>query len=142
MYLTYVEYQSMGGTLDEATFNDFEFEAETTVNWFTFDRLKKFSQEDYPEELAKCMYHLIQLIQNQATLNMTYSGDSDSENGVSVGTASWSNDGVSQSFNVLSAKDLLDTTEKTMEQIVKRYLSSVTDSLGRRILYRGIYPDE
>lgn len=142
MYLTYANYQNMGGTLDETTFNDFEFEAETTVNWFTFDRLKKFNPEDYPEELERCMYHLIQLIQNKAALEMTYPTDSGSDSGISLGVASWSNDGVSQSFNVLSAKDLLDSTEKVMEQTVSRYLSSVKDSLGRRILYRGIYPDE
>ena len=142
MYLSYANYRNMGGTLDETTFNDFEFEAETTVNWFTFDRLKKFSPENYPEALARCMYHLIQLIQNKATLEMTYPAGSGSDSGISLGVASWSNDGVSQSFNVLSAKDLLDSTEKVMEQTVSRYLSSVTDSLGRRILYRGIYPDE
>jgi hypothetical protein len=32
MYLTYSEYQDMGGTLDEVTFNDLEFEAEALVN--------------------------------------------------------------------------------------------------------------
>ena len=34
MYLTYADYQNMGGTLDETAFNDFEYEAETIVNWY------------------------------------------------------------------------------------------------------------
>ena len=31
MYLTYEAYQNMGGTLDETTFNNYEYEAETIV---------------------------------------------------------------------------------------------------------------
>ena len=31
MYLTYEEYQNMGGTLDEATFDDYAFEAEAKI---------------------------------------------------------------------------------------------------------------
>ena len=141
MYLSYAEYQNMGGTLDEATFNDFEFEAEATVDWFTFNRLRKFLEEEYPEALKKCMYHIIKLLMNQSILNGTYAGDEEAD-GMALGTSSWSNDGVSQTFNVLSAKDLLDNTEKVMEQTVRKYLSNVTDQFGRRILYRGIYPDE
>ena len=41
MYLTYAEYQEYGGTLDETTFNNLEFDAESTVNWCTFNRLKR-----------------------------------------------------------------------------------------------------
>ena len=41
MYLAYPEYEEYGGTLDEATFRDLEFDAETEINWYTFNRLKK-----------------------------------------------------------------------------------------------------
>ena len=41
MYLTYEEYQAYGGQLDETSFNDLEYDAESTVNWYTFNRLKK-----------------------------------------------------------------------------------------------------
>ena len=43
MYLAYEDYQNMGGTLDETAFNDFEFEAETIVDWYTFNRLHNFN---------------------------------------------------------------------------------------------------
>ena len=59
MYLTYAEYQTMGGTLDETTFNDLEFEAEATVNWYTFNRLK--NDTTFPEELKRLMKYLIGL---------------------------------------------------------------------------------
>ena len=63
MYLDYESYQNMGGTLDETTFNNFEFEAETIVNWYTFNRLK--DEETYPDELARCMNALIEYIKIQ-----------------------------------------------------------------------------
>ena len=144
MYLSFAEYQSMGGTLTQTTFNDFEFEAETVVDWYTFGRLKKFNPSDYPEALKKCMYHIIKLIENQAVLNgmATASTSSASDAGVMTTIASQSNDGVSVSYNVLSAKDLLDSNTKSVEQTIRRYLSYVVDSLGRKVLYRGIYDDE
>lgn len=142
MYLTFAEYQTMGGTLDEATFNDFEFEAESMVDWYTFSRLKKFAEEEYPNALKKCMYHLIKIIENQAMLNGVASATVSSNNGVEKYVSSQSNDGVSISYNALSAKDLLESNKKLAEQTIKRYLSYVMDSLGRKILYRGIYPDE
>lgn len=142
MYLTYEEYQNMGGTIqDEATFNDLEFEASAVVDWYTFGRLKKFASEDYPEALKKCIYHIIKLVENQAVLNGTAT-NADGEGGVATAIASQSNDGVSISYNVLSAKDMLESNQKAVEQTIQRYLAYVVDSLGRKVLYRGIYPDE
>ena len=46
MYLTYDEYQNMGGTLVETTFEEYEFTAECIVNWYTFNRLTK--ETTYP----------------------------------------------------------------------------------------------
>ena len=31
MYLTFSEYENMGGTLDETAFNDFEYEADLHI---------------------------------------------------------------------------------------------------------------
>ena len=142
MYLSYAEYQSMGGTLTQTTFNDFEFEAETLIDWYTFSRLKKFSESDYPDALKRCMYHIIQSLVSQSLLigsADTTSADSISSNST---ISSQSNDGVSVSYNVLSAKDLMDANKTNVEQTINRYLSNVTDSLGRKVLYRGIYADE
>ena len=36
MYLTYNEYREYGGTLDETAFADINFEAESYVDWYTF----------------------------------------------------------------------------------------------------------
>lgn len=40
MYLTYQEYKTRGGSLDEAAFNRKETKAEYLLNYWTFDRLK------------------------------------------------------------------------------------------------------
>lgn len=66
MYLTYAEYTNMGGTLDETAFNDFEFEAESIVDWYTFNRLHNMTT--YPEKLKRCMYSLIKVTALKANL--------------------------------------------------------------------------
>lgn len=140
MYLDYSEYQNMGGTLDETAFNDLEFAAECKVNWYTFNRLKKETQ--YPEELSRCMFRLIKLIQEQqAASAIDGQGDESSSSSV-AGVSSMSNDGVSISYNVLSASDAVEQASKQMEQCIKEYLADVKNSLEQKLLYRGLYPGE
>ena len=136
MYLSYEEYQSMGGALDEAAFNEIAYEAQSQIDWWTFGRLQK--EETLPEAVKKCMYKLIKLIQAQQDAT-GISGDS---SGVTGTIASQSNDGVSISYNVLSAKDAADLIKEQMEGIVQRYLQGVKDSLEHKVLYRGLYPGE
>lgn len=138
MYLTFAEYQEMGGKLDETTFNDYEFQAEAKVDWYTFNRLKK--DKTYPEQLKKCMYCLIKLID----LQMSALNPGGSESGSSGGgiVASQSNDGVSISYNTLSAKDAVDIAEPEMKKAINSMLQGVTNELGQKVLYRGLYPNE
>ena len=137
MYLTYAEYQNMGGTLDRATFDDLEFQAEAVVNWYTFNRLKK--DTTFPEELKRLMKYLINLAYSQSGLiDASGSGDVDASKTI----ASQSNDGVSVSYNILSAKDLMDAVKSESESAVKMHLQGVMNEAGRLLLYRGVYPDE
>ena len=138
MYLTYEEYEIMGGTLDEATFNDYCFEAEAKVNWYTFNRLK--NDTIFPEEVKRCVYRLIGLLQDMA--KATADGADTDGSGLVAGIASQSNDGVSVSYNTLSAKDMFDNAQAQVEATIKQYLSYVTNELGKKLLYRGMYPDE
>ena len=151
MYLTYADYQNMGGTLDETTFNNYEYEAETIVNWYTFNRLKDDAPEDYPDELAKCMYALIELVKVQhdaLTLGKTYDAEyGDNSDTSSASVKSMSNDGVSISFNTVDASDIYGKltslgNANPYAQLVFRYLQGVRNSLGKRLTYRGLYPDE
>lgn len=139
MYLTYAEYQNMGGTLDEATFNDLEFEARCKVDWWTFNRLK--NETEYPEALKRCMYKLIKLIQ-QIQEASVLDGMGSNSGGTSAGIASMSNDGVSESYNVLSASQAVELASKQLDDCIRQCLSDVRNSLGRKVLYRGLYPGE
>lgn len=139
MYLTYAEYTQMGGTLNETVFEDIEFEAETKIDWYTFNRLQ--NEPNLPEAVKRCMYKLIQMITTQMQV-MQAGGDEGESSGISAGIASQSNDGVSTSYNILSAKDIVDTMEKDIEKAIKAYLQGVMNSLGQKVLYRGLYPGE
>lgn len=141
MYLTYDEYVNMGGVSDAAVFKDYEnleFEASAVIDWYTFNRLQKESV--YPEAVKRCMYKLIALIQEQRQAMIVNPKSSDGTIRGSV--ASESNDGVSASYNVLSAKDAVESIQSSLQTTVNMYLQGVKDSLGHKLLYRGVYADE
>lgn len=150
MYLTFSDYQNMGGTLDETAFNDFEFDAESVINWYTFNRLKRPEWADAlnTEELKRCVYQLIRLKQMEDALLMSSLGM-----GTSAGEIGWtkeagitqeSNDGVSTSYNTLSSGELMAyiNGSKTKGDLIRMYLECIVNDLGRKLLYRGIYPGE
>ena len=139
MYLTYDEYTEYGGTLDETAFEQFEFEARSVIDWWTFDRLQK--ETEYPEAVKRCMFKLIGLINNKQKAMVVDIQPADGSS-VQAGIASESNDGVSTTYNTLSAKEAVDTMSKEFETTVAMYLSGIRNSLGHKLLYRGIYPNE
>lgn len=153
MYLSYADYQTMGGTLDETTFNEYEFEAECVVNWYTFNRLK--NETVYPEELSKCMYALIKVAKLRAdamligaqTVTTTDEQGHTSTVVTSPSIMSQSNDGVSVSYSTVSASEIFNNLSAMkkggeIECLVQQYLNGVVNSLGKKLLYRGLYPDE
>lgn len=138
MYLTFTEYQNMGGTLDETAFTDLEFEAEAVIDWYTFNRLQK--DTNYPEKLKQCMYKLIQMAQQRQQVMIA--GEPVDSDEASAAIASRSNDGVSISYNIISASELFDKLKTEMGDVVQKYLNGVVNELGRKVLYRGLYPGE
>ena len=149
MYLKYDEYKDFGGTLDETAFTDYEYDAESTVNWYTFNRLKRPEWEAAlnSPELKRCMYQLIRLKAAEDELLASSSGGGAGW-GVGwkkeAGITEESNDGVTTRYNTASAGDLLAFFHgsKTKADLVQQYLGSIVNDLGRNILYRGIYPGE
>lgn len=142
MYLTYDEFtETYGGSLDETTFEDLEFEAECYVDEYTFSRLQ--NETEIPERVKRCMAHIINMLKSQMDLMNTPAVDGQTDSsGAVAGIASQSNDGVSISYNVISASDALALSKQEVDKTIKRYLQGVSNSLGRKLLYRGIYPDE
>lgn len=141
MYLTYDEYLAFGGTLDETAFDNLEFEARTVIDWWTYNRLQ--NEEEYPEAVKRCMYKLITIIamKQQAQL-LDGTNTSNINTAVNAGIIQQSNDGVSTTYNVMSAGEVIAQSDETIKATVRMYLQNVRNSLGRKVLYRGLYPGE
>lgn len=148
MYLTYEDYIQYGGTLDEAAFSDLEFDAESTINWYTFNRLKRpeWASALDTDELRRCVYQLIKLKQMEDALLASSAGIVGTGVGWTkeAGITQESNDGVSVSYNTLSSGELMAYLNgtKTKGDLIDKYLNSIMNDLGRKLLYRGVYPGE
>lgn len=141
MYLTYEEYQNMGGTLNSTTFDEMAFEAETIINLYTYNRLLK--DTTFSNNVKRCTYALIKLVQMKSSINPnSIGGDSSGSSSGGAAITSQSNDGVSISYNVLSASEIASTFKKDAKDIVSSYLAYELNSLGHRLLFKGLYPDE
>lgn len=140
MYLTYDEYLTFGGTIDEAAFDNLEFEARTIIDWWTYNRLQ--NEEEYPEAVKRCMYKLITLIFTRQQAQLLNSGNDAVSNNTGVGIVQQSNDGVSTTYNIMSAGEIISQSGEDVKSTIRMYLSNVRNSLGQKVLYRGLYPGE
>lgn len=141
MYLTYEEFINMSGTLDEAIYNDYdnlEFEARAFIDWYTFNRLQ--NESTYPEAVKRCMCKLIMLIRDKQQATMIGSQSADGLK--KAGIVAESNDGVSTTYNTLSANEAAKLIKNNLESTVRMYLHGVRNSLGHKLLYRGVYANE
>ncbi len=143
--MTYEEYKSFGGTLDETAFNEMEFEARNLIDWYTFNRLQ--NQDKYPEAVKRCIFKLIRLKLEQLQALSISDNDTSiftSKSGTNSGIAiqSQSNDGVSVSYNTISAAEALEGTKSEMINTIKNYLGGVYNKAGLKLTYRGMYPGE
>lgn len=139
MYLTFEEYATWGGQLDAPDYSLAELEARLLIDRLTFGRLK--NETEIPEAVKFCMFKLIELLQEQKQLSAVpnmQNGDSLVQTGIS----SQSNDGVSISYNVMSASELYAMNKSKVDSAVKQYLQGVTNSLGQELLFRGMYLNE
>lgn len=139
MYLSYSEYQEYGGKLDETTYNEFEFEAESIVDYYTFNRLK--NDTVISEPVKRLIFALIDIAQKkEATLGL---GVSSSHSGASdVYITRQANDGVDTTYNSMSASSLYQLCKQETSRVVQRYLAQVVNQAGHKVLYRGLYPGE
>ena len=92
------------------------------------------------------MYQLIRLKQMEDELIASSGGGAGWGIGwkKEAGITHESNDGVSTSYNTLSSGDLLAyyNGSKTKKDLIDKYLSGIVNDLGRKLLYRGVYPGE
>lgn len=157
MYLSYDDYKSYGGTLDETTFNDYNFEATYWIDWYTFKRLA--SETTLSDSVKRCTYKLITIAKTKADLlalgmqsvqTVDSAGKVTSTTTTTPAISSQSNDGVSISYNVISAsaafQELIGAGARKqgneIENTINMYLYGVRNSLGQLVLFRGRYPNE
>lgn len=133
-YLTYEDYQSLGGELEESEFNSLEFKAETKVNWYTFNRLE--NDTTFDDKVPLCVFEIIKLLnQNELALKGLNADGS-------ISILRQSNDGVTTDYNNLSPSEFTERVDKMIEDTIHQYLQKVRNEAGRIVLYRGIYPNE
>ena len=140
MYLTEDDYMNMGGSSDSlASYELYEFEARTKIDYWTFNRLQKEEYEDLPEAVKFCMVKLIKSATIRDKLTTAIPTETSTEG---AGIARQSNDGVSVSYNSLSASEVYRNSMSDDKAVIMRYLSGIRNSLGQELLYRGVYPNE
>ena len=121
-YLTYEDYKSLGGTLDEMPFNILELKAQQIINERTQNRLKDV--EKIPQEVKICVYDLIQIINKYNNSNNSTSSNISSEN----------IDGYSVSYK--SGTELTTEQKAQFEDVMFTDLYGVIVN-GEAILYLG-----
>ena len=118
-YLTYAEYQAMGGSaIGETPFNLLEFESRRKIDINTHNRLKDVSSEELPQEVKLCTYNLINSINEfaNATNNVASNGNVSSE----------STDGYSISYITANQiGDIVKSKSDELDDIIRTYLLGV-----------------
>lgn len=116
-YLSYADYRTWGGTMEETDFNRYEYRAEKLIDEETFGRVKEISP--VPEEVKRLTFELVTLVQKADVSNDTVSSER-------VGNWQKSYRGVSQAAYTRAGKS-----------IIRTYLSGIYTSEGVPLLYRG-----
>lgn len=128
-YLTYAEYQVLGGSaIGQTPFDLLEFEARRKIDIRTFNRLK--NSNDIPQEVKLCEYELIN------SINSYIETENDIASNGNV--ASEHTDGYSISY-ITSDKisEVVKSKNKELDDIIMTYLLGVVYN-GEHLVYCGV----
>ena len=120
-YITYEEYNEIGGVLDVTAFARYKVRAFSVITKATFGRVKKML--NIPEEVKHLCRDLIEYLNYNVNQSKNITSESQSQGGASE-SVSYAN------------KTTADTTED-IEQMIYDYLASVMDDEGTPLIYRG-----
>lgn len=115
-YLTFAEYEVMGGRLDATAFNRAIIRSETAIDKATHNRLK--TEETVRECVKALAFELVEVFGAETT--------------ESANIKSMSNDGISITFNGAGEK------KTQIASIIKDYLGNETTASGVFLLYAGV----
>lgn len=120
-YLTYEEYQEIGGTLDLTAFNRNIGRACAIIDLHTFGRVKKM--REITPKIKACCRDLVEYLANHNFAERVVTSKSQSAGAVSE--------------SVSYAEFSVEIAEKETENIVYTYLATETDDYFTPLLYRG-----
>lgn len=123
MYLTYEQYVSLGGGLDESTFSVLEFRAEKVLDQITFGRLQKDTV--FSETVQRTMLEIIRLYAAADDVLLTGAVKSESNDGYSI-------DLLEDSIITPSKAD------KLAGDVIERYLIGEKNQDGEYLLSRWV----
>jgi len=115
-YLTYAEYKSLGGKLDEVSFNMLELRARRKIDERTLGRLKNLPSQII--EVKTCIFKLIDVMNSASSKNIS----------------SESTDGYSVSYGGSSTAEQI----KQYDDIIRDYLVSCQLDDETPYLYCGV----
>lgn len=129
-YLTFEEYEELGGTLTKTPFNLLEYEARKQIDLRTQRRLVGI--KEIPNDVKLCIYHLIDKIN-------TYAITIDNANSSNGQIASENTDGYSISYNNINAtqvQEIIKSKQKELDDIMMSDLYGVIVN-NQHIIYNG-----
>lgn len=125
-YLTYTDYITLGGTLEETPFNVLEFEARKQIDLRTQNRLK--NESSIPNEVKLCDYHLIDKINSYYNASQSANGNVASEN----------TDGYSISYvNATQISEVIKSKNVELDDIIMTDLYGVIVN-KKHLIYNGV----
>jgi hypothetical protein len=124
MYLTYEQYLSWGGTLNEQAFNLAEIKARSRIDAMTQGRVARMAS--VPEMVQVAMMEII-------TVDSTYSAAAQAAAPVA---ASFTTDGYSETYG--SAESRTAAIEKQLTASIETLLDGLTDDEGTPLLFAGV----
>ena len=130
-YLTYAEYQTLGGSaIGDMPFNLLEFEARRQIDIRTFNRLKDLDSEDIPQEVKLCEYKMIDSLEDFAKATSQFSTGGN--------VASEKTDGYSVSYITADKiSEIVKSKNDELEDVIRSYLLTVVVN-GEHIMYVGV----
>ena len=121
-YLTYEEYEALGGTLDQTPFNLLEFESRKRIDLRTQNRLK--NEETIPQEVKLCIFNIINALKTYMNnQNKNVQSEKVGEYSVSYGNT--------------SIKELIQSKSTEIDDIILNDLYGVIVN-GEHVIYNGV----
>lgn len=123
-YLTYTEYQALGGSLTQMPFNLLEYELRKRLDLYTKRRLVE--ETNIPNEVKMCMYKMITDVEkyaNDENINLNYS--SETTDGYTI-----------QYAGAQAIQQLISAKQYELNDVMMNYLYGVIVN-GEHLIYRG-----